>query len=102
MARIFFVKKGFSALRDWVFSPATGPQESKEKLKKTLEILGKTKSGINKHLICHNQNDETTSLCTNRRTLLYGLVLFNTQGHRKHFYFFFCPPSTINVRYYYT
>ena len=30
----FPVKKGLSALREWVFSRATGPQESKEKLEK--------------------------------------------------------------------
>ena len=30
----FSVKKGLSALREWVFCPATGPQESKEKLEK--------------------------------------------------------------------
>ena len=29
-----FRKKGLSALRDWVFSPSTGPQESKDKLQK--------------------------------------------------------------------
>ena len=27
-------KQGLSELRDWVFSPATGPQESKERLEK--------------------------------------------------------------------
>ena len=30
--REMFRKKGLSALREWVFSPSTGPQESKEKL----------------------------------------------------------------------
>ena len=29
-----FRKKGLSALREWVFSPATGPQESAERLEK--------------------------------------------------------------------
>ena len=32
--REIFRKKGLSALREWVFSPSTGPQESKDKLKK--------------------------------------------------------------------
>ena len=32
--REIFRKKGPSALREWVFSPSTGPQESKEKLQK--------------------------------------------------------------------
>ena len=32
--REIFRKKGLSALREWVFSPSTGPQESKEKLRK--------------------------------------------------------------------
>jgi len=32
--REIFRRKGLSALREWVFSPATGPQESKERLQK--------------------------------------------------------------------
>ena len=32
--REIFRKKGLSALREWVFSPSTGPQESKERLQK--------------------------------------------------------------------
>ena len=32
--REIFREKGLSALREWVFSPATGPQESKSKLVK--------------------------------------------------------------------
>ena len=32
--REIFREKGLSALREWVFSPATGPQESKNKLVK--------------------------------------------------------------------
>ena len=32
--REIFRKKGLSALREWVFSPATSPQESKERLEK--------------------------------------------------------------------
>ena len=30
----FFVKKCLSTLREWVFSPATGPQECKNRLEK--------------------------------------------------------------------
>ena len=30
----FLVKKGLTALREWVFSPATGPQQRKEGLEK--------------------------------------------------------------------
>ena len=32
--REFFREKGLSALREWVFSPASGPKESKDKLGK--------------------------------------------------------------------
>ena len=32
--REIFSKKGLSALREWVFPPSTGPQESKDKLQK--------------------------------------------------------------------
>ena len=32
--REIFRKKGLSALRDWLFSPGTGPKESKERLEK--------------------------------------------------------------------
>ena len=32
--REVFCKKGLSALREWVFSPSAGPQESKDKLQK--------------------------------------------------------------------
>ena len=32
--REIFRKKGLSSLREWVFSPATGPQESKNRLEK--------------------------------------------------------------------
>ena len=34
MWREIFRKKALSALREWVFSPSTGPQESKEKLQR--------------------------------------------------------------------
>ena len=39
----FSVKKSLSALREWVFPPSTGPQESKDRLQ-ILEILGRTLS----------------------------------------------------------
>ena len=32
--REIFRRKGLSALREWVFSPSTGPQESKDRLQK--------------------------------------------------------------------
>ena len=32
--RKIFCEQGLSALREWVLSPATGPQESKERLEK--------------------------------------------------------------------
>ena len=35
--REYFPEQGVSALREWVYSPATGPQESKEKLEKQQE-----------------------------------------------------------------
>ena len=40
--REIFRKKGLSALREWVFSPATGPQESKEELVKHWKYWEKT------------------------------------------------------------
>ena len=44
--REIFREKGLSALREWVFSPATGPQESKNKLVKHGEYWEKHSPGL--------------------------------------------------------
>ena len=44
--REIFREKGLSALREWVFSPATGPQESKNKLVEHWEYWGKHSPGL--------------------------------------------------------
>ena len=44
--RKIFRKKGLSALREWVFSPATGPQESKNKLVKHWQYWEKYSSDL--------------------------------------------------------
>ena len=42
----FSVKKFLVALREWVFSPATGPQESEEKLEKHWQYWEKHSPGL--------------------------------------------------------
>ena len=44
--RKIFREKGLSALREWVFSPATGPQESKSKLVKHWQYWEKYSPGL--------------------------------------------------------
>ena len=44
--REIFLEKGLVALRKWVLSPATGPQESKSKLVKHWQIWEKYSPGL--------------------------------------------------------
>ena len=44
--REIFREKGLVALREWVFSPATGPQESKDKLVKPWQYWEKHSPGL--------------------------------------------------------
>ena len=44
--RDIFCEKGLSALREWVFSPSTGPQESKDKLVKHWQYWEKHSPGL--------------------------------------------------------
>ena len=97
----FSVKKVLSALREWVFSPATGPQQNKERLEKRWQYWENHSPDLLNTL---SVEGPVTSKKVNRRQPIQTKNLRSAHssqsshtGYYEHYCFSYIPPVTINV-----